>query len=124
FSNAYIQRVLKKNFLLFTWKNIHSWRRLSQHFFYSWVQALLSWVGGDSPERASLAGLAWATLQLPRAMVSRSRARRLAVVTDGEAFRRPLGGYFRDRFELAEPGGSARTRRAALHDKLSGPGGP
>jgi GT2 family glycosyltransferase/glycosyltransferase involved in cell wall biosynthesis len=115
FSDAYIQRVLKKNFLLFTWRNIHSWPRLAQHFFYSWVQALLSWVGGDSPERASLVGLAWATLQLPRAMLSRSRARRLAVVTDGEAFRRPLGGYFRDEFELAargqKPGASKQRLR-------------
>src|SRR5437016_8854705 len=32
-------------------------------------------------------------------MRSRIRARRLAVVDDTEAFRRPLGGYFRDRFE-------------------------
>lgn len=117
FSEAYIQRVLKKNFLLFTWKNIHSWRRLSQHFFYSWVQALLSWIAGDSPERASLTGLAWATLQLPRAMVSRSRAKRLAVVTDGEAFRRPLGGHFRDEFELAARGqgpGASKQRLRVL----------
>jgi GT2 family glycosyltransferase len=28
FSEAYIQGVLKKNFLLFTWKNVHEWRRL------------------------------------------------------------------------------------------------
>ena len=31
-------------------------------------------------------------------MRSRARARELAVIDDTEAFRRPLGGYFRDRF--------------------------
>ena len=32
FSEAHIQGVLKKNFLLFTWKNIHEWRRLFAAF--------------------------------------------------------------------------------------------
>ena len=35
FSEAYIQTVLKKNFLLFTWKNIHDWRWLGSHFFFT-----------------------------------------------------------------------------------------
>ncbi len=98
FSEAYIQGVLKKNFLLFTWKNIHEWRRLLANFFSSWASALLSWLGGDSPERSSLGGIARATLQLPSAMASRARALRLAAVSDTEAFRRPLGGHFRDTF--------------------------
>jgi glycosyltransferase involved in cell wall biosynthesis len=37
-------------------------------------------------------------MQLPQALRSRARARNLAVVNDTEAFRRPMGGYFRDRF--------------------------
>ncbi len=37
--------------------------------------------------------------QLPRALSSRRKARSLARISDTEAFRRPLGGYFRDRFE-------------------------
>ena len=98
FSEAYIQRVLKKNFLLFAWKNIHDWRRIAGNLFFSWGSALLSWLVGDSPERSSLGGIARATLQLPGAMASRLRARRLAVVSDTEAFRRPLGGHFRDTF--------------------------
>jgi len=98
FSEAYIQGVLKKNFLLFTWKNIHEWRRLLANFLSSWASALLSWLGGDSPERSSLRGFARATLQLPGAMASRARALRLAAVSDTEAFRRPLGGHFRDTF--------------------------
>ncbi len=67
FSDAYIQSVLKKNFLLFTWKNIHDWRRLTAHFCFTWANAMLSWLFGDSPERADFAGIARAALQLPRA---------------------------------------------------------
>ncbi len=98
FSDAYIQGVLKKNFLLFTWKNIHEWRRLTAHFWFTWANAMLSWLFGDSPERANFSGIARAASQLPRAMSSRIRARRLAAMTDAEAFRRPLGGHFRDTF--------------------------
>lgn len=98
FSDAYIQGVLKKNFLLFTWKNIHEWKRLFEHFAYAWSGAAISWLFGDSPERSSFAGLARATFQLPEAFLSRIRARQMAEISDTEAFRRPLGGYFRDTF--------------------------
>ena len=98
FSEQQIDQVLKKNFILFCWKNIHEWRRLWSHFFFTFAGAVLSVFFGDSPERASLAGLWRASLQLPAALGSRLRARRLAIVTDSEAFRRPMSGYFRDRF--------------------------
>lgn len=98
FTQAQIDQVLKKNFILFCWKNIHEWPRLGSHFFFTFAGALMSLIFGDSPERASLPGLCRAFLQLPGALLSRSRARGLAVVGDSEAFRRPLGGYFRDRF--------------------------
>lgn len=98
FSEAYIQGVLKKNFLLFTWKNVHEWRRLLSHFVYAWTGALLSWLAGDSPERSSFSGIARAALQLPRAISSRTRAQRLSAISDTEALRRPLGGHFRDTF--------------------------
>ncbi len=98
FSEAYIQSVLKKNYLLFTWKNIHDWSRLTSHFFFAWANAMLSWLFGDSPERASFAGIARAVLQLPGALASRSRAQTLAAISDSEAFRRPFGGHFRDAF--------------------------
>ena len=103
FSEAQIQAVLKKNYLLFTWKNIHDWRRLAAHFFFSYAGALLS-LAGDVPGRANLDGWWRAFRQLPGAIRSRWRARSLAVVDDTEAFRRPLGGYFRDRFEAHRPG--------------------
>src|SRR5581483_10599370 len=68
FSEAYIQSVLKKNFLLFTWKNVHEWRRMLPHLFFAWADATLSWLFGNSPERSSLPGIARAFLQLPAAM--------------------------------------------------------
>jgi O-antigen biosynthesis protein len=109
FSDDYIQSILKKNFLLFTWKNIHDWRRLIAHFWFTWASAMLSWLFGDSPERANFPGITRAAFQLPRALASRMRARRLAAITDTEAFRRPLGGHFRDTF-LQLPASPKRLR--------------
>ena len=104
FSNAQIQAILKKNQILFCWKNIHDWRRLTAHYFFTWANAVVSAFAGDSPERPNLSGLGRAFLQLPGAMASRWRARSLAVVDDTEAFRRPLGGYYRDRFAPMDSG--------------------
>jgi len=100
FTPAQIDAVLKKNFVLFCWKNIHEWRRLGSHFFFAYAGALVGVFFGDSPERANFAGLWRAFRQLPAAMGSRTRARALATIDDTEAFRRPLGGYFRDRFAV------------------------
>jgi GT2 family glycosyltransferase/glycosyltransferase involved in cell wall biosynthesis len=102
FTYDYIQSVLNKNFLLFCQKNIHEWRRLGPHFAYTWMNAMLAVVFGDAPLRPNFAGVWRALLQLPGAMRSRWRARSLARVSDTEAFRRPLGGYFRDRFDPME----------------------
>ena len=109
FSEAYIQSVLKKNFLLFAWKNVHDWRRMTGNLFFSWASALLSWLAGDSPERSSLGGIARATLRLPGAMASRWRARQIAAVSDTEALRRPLGGHFRDTFGSPDLSGPLRV---------------
>jgi len=98
FSYDLIQGVLRKNFLLFAWKNIHEWPRLAGHFFFAWAGAVLAVVFGDTPLRANLAALWRAFRQLPQAVRSRRRARALATISDTEAFRRPLGGYYRDRF--------------------------
>ncbi|MEO8125620.1 MAG: glycosyltransferase [Bryobacteraceae bacterium] len=98
FTQEYIQSILRKNFVLFCWKNVHEWPRLLSHFFFAYCEALLGVVFGDSPERTNLRGLWRAFLQLPQACASRWRARSLAAVSDTEAFRRPLAGYFRDRF--------------------------
>jgi len=107
FTEGQIDAVLKKNFILFTWKNIHEWRRLASHFFFMYAGALVSVVFGDSPRRTSMAGLWRAFLQLPGALLSRWHARALGEVSDTEAFRRPLGGYYRDRFCAIDPNSQA-----------------
>jgi O-antigen biosynthesis protein len=107
FSHAQIDLVLKKNFALFCWKNIHGWTRLASHLFFAYAGALVTELFGDSPERANFAGLWRAFRQLPGAIRSRAQARDLATIDDTEAFRRPLGGYFRDRF-VAVPNNSDR----------------
>jgi len=98
FREEQIQAVLKKNYVLFCWKNIHEWRRLGSHFFFGWAGAVLSVLFGDAPGRPNLAALGRAFCQLPEAVRSRWRALGLARVSDTEALRRPLGGYYRDRF--------------------------
>ena len=98
FSQSFIDSILKKNFLLWTWKNVHEPQRLLEHFFFAWGSAAVSLFAGDSPERTSLQGFLKAIAQLPEALRSRWRAWTLAVVSDTEAFRRPMGGYYRDRF--------------------------
>lgn len=103
YTNEQIQSVLKKNFLLFCWKNIHEPARIAAHFAFAFTGALLSALFGDSPERTNGRGILRAFVQLPGAIRSRLRARKLAQVGDTEAFRRPLGGYFRDRFEMPPP---------------------
>ncbi|MCS7026207.1 MAG: glycosyltransferase [Bryobacteraceae bacterium] len=102
FSAPYIQSVLHKNQTLFAWKNIHEWDRLLSHFFHAWADATLSYFAGPSPERISGQALFRAFVEIPRALASRWRAHSLATLTDTEAFRRPLGGYFRDRFHAME----------------------
>ncbi|MDP9052853.1 MAG: glycosyltransferase [Acidobacteriota bacterium] len=98
FGSDYIQTVLRKNFLLFAWKNIHSWRRLSGHFFFSAAGAIVSAWSGRAPTRTSASAIIRAALQLPRALTSRWRTRSLALVDDSEAFRRAQPAYFHDRF--------------------------
>jgi len=103
FTEDQIQAVLQKNFILFCWKNIHEWHRLLSHFGFTFGGALVSLLLGNSPGRATLYGLWKAFCQLPAAMKSRWRARSLAVIDDTEAFLRPQGGYFRDRFASLSP---------------------
>jgi GT2 family glycosyltransferase len=98
YGEDFIQGVLKRNALLFAWKNIHEWRRLAGHFGFTWAGAVLSVIFGETAGRPTFAALGRAFLKLPLAVRSRWRARALAAVSDTEAFRRPLAGYFRDRF--------------------------
>jgi GT2 family glycosyltransferase/glycosyltransferase involved in cell wall biosynthesis len=140
FREAYIQDVLKKNYLLFCWKNIHEWWRLVAHFCFTWAGAIIGVIFGDVPGRPNLAAMWRAFRQLPQALRSRRQARRLARISDTEAFLRPLGGYYRDRFPWLEsqwggPPGPRPTPSSAFPelDQLTdsrvqgdprGPGGP
>jgi len=103
FSQTRIDAVLKRNSLLFAWKNIHEWRRLVGHFLFAWAGTLVSVCFGDTSSRPNLTALWRACLRLPKAMQSRAAARRLAQVSDTEALRRPRGGFFRDRFAALDP---------------------
>ena len=107
FSQAYINRVVRKNQILVVWKNIHEAGKLAGHFLGLW-QALAAHLlqgAGPAPGRPGPRALLAATSQVFSACKARWRARGLAAVSDEEALRRPLGGYFRDRFAAldAEP---------------------
>jgi GT2 family glycosyltransferase len=118
FSEAYIQAVLKKNLVLFCWKNIHEWPRLASHFFFAWAGAILSVIFGDAPGRPNLAALWRAFRQLPQAARSRARAQALARISDTEAFRRPLGGYFHDRYPRPRLGSYGSSTPGAQQEKV------
>ena len=98
FSEQYIQGVLKKNFFLFCWKNIHETPRLLDHLTHSWAASVASVFAGDQPGRPNMRGAWRAFLQLPQAVRSRWRARQLAMVNDTEAFASSRGAAFYDRF--------------------------
>lgn len=103
FTARRIDDVLRRNFLLFASKNIHEWSKLGAHWASALSGAWLSFFFGESRERASLLALGQAFLRLPAALASRWRARALARISDTEAFRRPRGDYYRDRFEEVAP---------------------
>ena len=103
FSAARIEGVLKRNYALFAWKNVHEARRLTAHFFFAWMGAALAAAFGDVPLRPNSASLCRAGLRLGTALKARWRARELARVSDTEAFARPMPGYFHDRFSDMKP---------------------
>lgn len=102
FRPAWVEDVIRTNFLIFSWKNIHHPGMFCSHIFHTWAGSLVSVAGGDSLERANLRSFARALLRLPGAISARWRARSLACIDDREAFRRPLGGYYRDRFQAVD----------------------
>ncbi len=103
YNEAFIQAVLKKNFLLFVWKNIHDWAMLGEHLLQVYGGMWVRLLAGDTPARISPRVLLRVVGQMGRALRARRRARELAAIDDREAFRRPLGGYYRDRFETPDP---------------------
>ncbi len=98
FSGALIARVVRRNAVLYCWKNIQDWRLLLSHF---WAAIHGNWKGSGARSSADAyptTDLMRACKRLPQICRSRWRARSLKVVSDREAFLRPQGGYFRDRF--------------------------
>ena len=98
FDRTYIDRVVRKNALLWAWKNIHEPRRLAGHFLFVVGNAIVSALSGNRERGPFLHDLWNACKQLAEVAASRRQARDLAVVNDTEAFRRPRGGHFRDTF--------------------------
>ena len=98
FDRTYIDRVVRKNALLWAWKNIHEPRRLAGHFLFVVGNAIVSALSGNRERGPFLRDLWNACKQLAEVAASRRKARDLAVVNDTEAFRRPRGGHFRDTF--------------------------
>ena len=103
FSEAYIAAVVQKNRLLFVWKNIHEKGRLLGHFFWLYAGLWAGFLLGPAPQRPSGGGFRLAARQLPMLLRRRAAARDPAAISDTEAFCRPLGGYFRDRYHRFEP---------------------
>ena len=95
---AQIQAVLKKNFMLFCWKNIHEWPQLIAHFFFTWCGAAARVVFGDEPGRAefhrALAGVPAISgrdaVALACAQPGRDRRHRGVPAPAGRLFPRPL----------------------------------
>lgn len=106
FSPHYIRQVVRKNFLLFTWKNIHEPARLAASFLSTWFDVLITLLFKDSRDRMDAGALWRAFRQTFDAARSRWRSRSLAQIADTEAFLRPMGGYYRDRFAVlpSQPG--------------------
>jgi O-antigen biosynthesis protein len=103
FTAGYIESILQKNFLLFTWKNIHEWSRLGSHFWFALAGATISSWSGNTPGRTSARGILRAAMQLSGSIRSRWRARSLATIADGEVFRRSRPAFFHDRFSVIAP---------------------
>ena len=109
FSPEYIDTVIRSNSLLYCWKNIHSWRLLSSHLGQCFAHAFNS--RSEPMPVPSSEAVRHGFKKLRQVVQSRWRARQGRKITDREAFRRPLGGYFRDRFIL--PG------KTASHERLN-----
>ena len=85
----YIQAVLKKNFLLFCWKNIHEWRRLASHFFFAWAGAR---AGRDLRRRPAAPEFRRALAGLPAASAGRALAAARAGAGRGQRYAKPSSG--------------------------------
>lgn len=102
FSRRDIDRVVRKNRLLFLWKNMHHWGRLLSHFGWLYIEMWAALLAGPTADRPGARAFLAALRQAPRAAVRRVAARRVAEIPDAEALRRHLGGFFHDRYARSD----------------------
>ena len=100
FTSEFIQGTLKKNAVLLAWKNVHNWRMLTSQLAACFSSSTATMLFGEDVGRYSFAGLFRAFLRLPEVLAARWQAHAKAAISDVEALRRPLGGYYRDRFQI------------------------
>ncbi len=110
YKKDFVQGVIRKNALLYCWKNIGNWGMLFQHFRSCIGASLRSRTKPDkfkpvkeNPCTPVQTAHCWK--QLRQVWNSRWHARITRAISDKESFRRPLAGYYRDRFHppIAEP---------------------
>lgn len=99
FSPELIQATIRRNALLYVWKNVHDWRMLPAHFAIAALYGFFSPFARKLEVRAAGPGLAKAFARLPLLLRSRLMAHELAAIPDSEALLRQRAGYFRDRFD-------------------------
>lgn len=96
FSENVIQAVIRKNAILYCWKNIHSWKSLCQHFCVTFWDSCRR--TGRTADQCSANDVFRSFRQITTAIQSRWFALSTAKLSDTEAFNQPLGGYYRDTF--------------------------
>lgn len=99
FPDKYVEHVVRRNAALYCWKNIQDWSLLRSHF----GRLLRNTLTGRRSEHECTASETITVLKhLPQLTVSRWRAWQTREISDTESLRRPLGGYYRDRFLLGD----------------------
>ncbi len=102
FSGSYINGVVRKNGFLYCWKNIHDWKMLGRHFAACLSSSLKATKLNDTDSFCTPVDVRRVSSELVRVAKSRWKAASRRKISDNEAFRRPLGGYYRDRFMVEE----------------------
>lgn len=98
FQTTFIERVVHQNALLYCWKNVHDWGMLASHLCACLVSSLKALPPRETADPCAPIDARNVFIRLFTIMKSRWKAKSLSRVSDKEAFRRPSGGYFRDRF--------------------------
>ena len=102
YSTASIASIVRRNSVLYGLKNFADWRLLLPNFGLCFW-ALLTGEPRIPPDAMFAGEDARAIFRhLPELLGSRWKAKTRRAVSDREAFRRPLAGYYRDRFQAGQ----------------------